>query len=164
MHTHAVDDMQVALRHSCRRQCLPYAGARFAQYAELLDPAESWEQGGFIPPPMSRGAIPQVAREFRIQFESHHPADGGTPTARRRKASWPFLAQTARGRIIWHPGGAACHAHRHLGQAGCSAAARSHTCADWQGATFCGRIRRDEKVVTVLVWRSCGARVALVWR
>ena len=44
MHTHAVDDMQVALRHSCRRQCLPYAGARFAQYAEILDPAELWEQ------------------------------------------------------------------------------------------------------------------------
>ena len=75
MHTHAVDDMQVALRHSCRRQCLPYAGVRFAQDAELLDPAESWEQGGFIPPPMSRGAIPQVAREFRVQFESHHPAE-----------------------------------------------------------------------------------------
>src|SRR5258706_14774629 len=74
MHTHAVDDMQVALRHSCRRQCLPYVGARFAQYAELLDPAESWEQGGFISPPMSRGAIPQVAREPRDQFESHHPA------------------------------------------------------------------------------------------
>ena len=75
MHTHAVDDMRVALRHSCRRQCLPCAGARFAQYAELLDQAESWEQGGFIPPPMSRGAIPQVARELRIQFASHHPAD-----------------------------------------------------------------------------------------
>lgn len=29
--------------------------------------------GGFNPPPMSCGAIPQVAREFRVQFESHHP-------------------------------------------------------------------------------------------
>src|SRR5258708_35363751 len=130
MHTHAVDDMQVALRHSYRRQCLPYAGARFAQYAGLLDPAESWEQGGFIPPPMSRGAIAQVARELRIQFESHHPADGGKPTARRRKASWPLLAQTARGRIIWHTRGAERQAHRHIGQADCIAAAHAQTRSD----------------------------------